>query len=127
MTRSGVTREVACASGTRRRATASPYDRERTNAVERTTCGARFVAMSADEDETLRLARALPVRDRVAHAHWKARVECYDAIAQRCARARAMEDDADVVAFGACAMRRRWARERARRRCRGSDEARRGI
>ena len=68
--------------------------------------------MSADDDEALRLARALPVRDRVAHAHWKARVECYDAIARRCARARAMDDDVDVVAFGACAMRRRRARAR---------------
>ena len=104
----------------RRRARARTHARERTRV-------ARARPMSADEDEALRLARALPVRDRVAHAHWKARVECYDAIAQRCARARAMEDDADVVAFGACAMRRRWARERARRRCRGSDEARRGI
>ena len=44
-----------------------------------------------------------PVRERCAHGHWKARVQCYDDVRELCARARAMADESDLVAFGACA------------------------
>ena len=57
----------------------------------------------ADEDEVLRAARGAPVRERCAHGHWKARVQCYDDVRELCARARAMADESDLVAFGACA------------------------
>ena len=56
----------------------------------------------ADEDDVLRAARGAPVRERCAHAHWKARVQCYDDVRELCARARAMADERDLVAFGAC-------------------------
>ena len=41
----------------------------------------------ADEDEVLRAARGAPVRERCAHGHWKARVQCYDDVRELCARA----------------------------------------
>ena len=63
--------------------------------------------MSSDEDATLAAARSAPIRDRCAHALWKARVEAYETVGHACARNRSHRDDATLVDFGACGRRRR--------------------
>lgn len=55
--------------------------------------------MADDEDALLAGAAKLPVAERVQHAHWKARAQCYEHIRDSCARAFS-EDDPCFAEYG---------------------------
>lgn len=56
--------------------------------------------MSSDDSDILRAARALSMPERLAHAHWKARVDAYEDVSATCAHSSSISDDRSLGEFG---------------------------